>query len=342
MSSDLYRVAIVGASSLKGKELKEVLEARNFPAGEIKLLDDEAEGQLDSVGDEPTFVQTARPEHFQEADVAFFAGDAALTAKHWEEATRAGCTAVDMSYAMEGKSRIRAPWVERELATVAPQDMQASSAIAAHPASVTVALILARAKKAAAVRHASVVIFEPASERGKAGMDELHQQTVSLLSFQTLPKAVFDAQVAFNLQGRLGAEAKQPLDAVEKRIVSHFRHIAGDEIPLPSLMLVQAPTFHAHVFSIYIELEKTVADGDFVKAVQGDHIIVVRTADLEDTPSNVGAAGRDEIMLTVKRDPAHENGFWIWGAEDNLRIQALTAVDCAAVLVANRAQGRVQ
>jgi len=171
MSSDLYRVAIVGASSLKGKELKEVLEARNFPAGEIKLLDDEAEGQLDSVGDEPTFVQTARPEHFQEADVAFFASDAALTAKHWEEATRAGCTAVDMSYAMEGKSQVRAPWIERELAASSPQDIQASSAIAAHPASVTLALILARAQKAAAIRHASAVIFEPASERGKAGMD---------------------------------------------------------------------------------------------------------------------------------------------------------------------------
>lgn len=341
MSSDLYRVAIVGASSLKGKELKEVLEARNFPAGEIKLLDDEAEGQLDSIGDEPTFVQTARPEHFQEADVAFFAGDAALTAKHWDEATRAGCTAVDMSYAMEGKSQIRAPWIERELTGSNSQDMQASSAIAAHPAAVTLALILARAKKEATVRHVSAVIFEPASERGKAGMDELHQQTVSLLSFQTLPKAVFDAQIAFNLQGRLGSEAKPPLEAVEKRIVSHLRQIAS-EIALPSLMLVQAPTFHAHVFSIYIELEKTVAEGDFVKAIQGDHVLVVRAADLEETPSNVGAAGRDDIMLTVKRDPAHDNGFWIWGAEDNLRIHALTAVDCAAVLVANRAQGRVQ
>jgi aspartate-semialdehyde dehydrogenase len=247
-----------------------------------------------------------------------------------------------MSYAMEGKSQIRAPWVERELSSPGAQDIQASSAIAAHPASVTLALILARAKKTAAVRHASAVIFEPASERGKTGMDELHQQTVSLLSFQTLPKAVFDAQIAFNLQGRLGSEAKQPLDAVEKRIVSHLRLIAADEIPLPSLMLVQAPTFHAHVFSIYIELEKTVAEGDFVKAVQGDHVVVVRAADLEETPSNVGVAGRDEIMLTVKRDPAHDNGFWIWGAEDNLRVQALTAVDCAAALVANRAQGRVQ
>ena len=58
--------------------------------------------------------------------------------------------------------------------------------------------------------------------------------------------------------------------------------------------------------------------------------------------SNVTAAGRDEIVITVKRDPAHDNGFWIWGAADNLRVHALTAVDCAAALVANRVQGRVQ
>jgi aspartate-semialdehyde dehydrogenase len=342
MSSELYRVAIVGASTLKGKELKEVLEGRNFPAGEIKLLDDEAEGVLDSVGDEPTFVQTVRSEHFQEADVAFFAGDAALTAKHWTDASSAGCTAVDLSYAMEGKAPVRAPWIEREFGSTNGHDMEASSAIAAHPASVTLALLLARARRAGAVRHAAAVVFEPASERGKAGMDELHQQTVSLLSFQTLPKTVFDAQVAFNMQGKLGGEAKQSLDSIEKRIVSHFRQIAGSDVPVPSLMLVQAPTFHAHVFSIYIELEKTAAEGDFVKAIQGDHVVVVRNADLEETPSNVAAAGRDEIMVTTKRDPAHENGFWIWGAADNLRIQALTAVDCAAVLVANRAQGRVQ
>ena len=112
MSSDLYRVAIVGASTLKGKELKEVLESRNFPAAEIKLLDDEAEGQLDSIGDEATFVQNVRPEHFQEADVAFFATDPASTLKYWPDAIRAGCTAVDLSYAMEEKAPVRAPLIE--------------------------------------------------------------------------------------------------------------------------------------------------------------------------------------------------------------------------------------
>jgi len=59
-NQNLFRVAIVGAASLKGKELKEVLEDRNFPAYDIRLLDDnESLGQLEPVGDEISFIQPA-------------------------------------------------------------------------------------------------------------------------------------------------------------------------------------------------------------------------------------------------------------------------------------------
>src|SRR5258708_33635120 len=56
-----YRVAIVGAASLKGKEVAEVLEQRNFPSTEVKLLDDdETLGQLEALKDEITFIQAIR------------------------------------------------------------------------------------------------------------------------------------------------------------------------------------------------------------------------------------------------------------------------------------------
>ena len=51
-------------------------------------------------------------------------------------------------------------------------------------------------------------MMEPASEYGRAAMDELHQQTVNLLSFQTLPREQYDTQVAFNLLPELGEGAK--------------------------------------------------------------------------------------------------------------------------------------
>ena len=98
---------------------------------------------------------------------------------------------------------------------------------------------------------------------------------------------------------------------------------------MPAMMLVQAPVFHAHTFSIYIELDKPMAVGDFARNLAGEHVQIARTP--EDSPSNVNVAGKDEIMVAVRRDVVHENGFWLWAAVDNLRLAALTAADCAGL-----------
>ena len=76
----LFRVAIVGAATLKGRELKEVLSDRNFPAQDVRLLDDdESLGQLEAVGDEPTFIQSVLPEHLENVDFTFFASEENFT-----------------------------------------------------------------------------------------------------------------------------------------------------------------------------------------------------------------------------------------------------------------------
>ena len=70
------------------------------------------------------------------------------------------------------------------------------------------------------------------------------------------------------------------------------------------------------------------------------HVNITRPG--EDSPSNVSAAGQNELLVEVRRDARHERGFWVWAAADNLRIAALTAVDCAAALARMRSKGRVQ
>jgi aspartate-semialdehyde dehydrogenase len=201
-------------------------------------------------------------------------------------------------------------------------------------------LLLLRAQKVAPVHSAAATIFEPASEHGRRGMDELHEQTVNLLSFQQLPKDVFDSQVAFNIISRYGEKSLPTVESVERRVIAHFKRIIGERAPVPSLMLLQAPIFHAHGFSIYIELEKRVALGDFTQALSGEHVSITRL--VEDSPSNVNAAGQDDILVTIRRDVQHENGLWIWATADNLRLAGQTAVDCAAALSASRPQGKVQ
>jgi aspartate-semialdehyde dehydrogenase len=76
------------------------------------------------------------------------------------------------------------------------------------------------------------------------------------------------------------------------------------------------------------------------QALEGDHV-EIPGAD-EDAPSNVSSAGQEEIQLSLKPDPAQPNGVWVWIAADNLRIAAVTAVECAESMTATRPMGKIQ
>ncbi len=343
MTRDLLRVVVVGAATLKGRELKEVLSDRNFPALDTKLLDDDdALGQLDSVGEEATFVQSVTPEQFRNADFTFFTSDVEFTRKHWMMAQQASSAVVDLSYALEAQPEavIRASWLERELKKPCSLTLDPAPIVIAHPAAVVLSLLLSRVQKSAPIRTAAATIFEPASERGKRGMDELHEQTVNLLSFKQLRKEVFGSQVAFNLLSRYGEKISPSLQGIADRILGHIRRIGTGGVALPSLMLLQAPTFHGHAFSIYIELEKKVPAPEFIKLLSGEHVVIASQP--EDLPSNVNAAGQDHISVAARRDENRESGFWIWAAADNLRVAAINAVECAEAMISTRPRGRVQ
>ena len=195
-------------------------------------------------------------------------------------------------------------------------------------------------RRLAPIRRVVVTVFEPASEHGQRGMDELHQQTVNLLSFQPLPKEVFDAQVAFNMVSRYGQKSQPALDSVESRVLRHYQKIAGDDAPQPSLLLLQAPIFHGYALAVFLEMENSVDVQSLSQVLAGDHV-TIPGAD-EDAPSNVSSAGQGNILLSVKGDAVQPNGVWLWIAADNLRISALTAVDCAESMAATRPTGKIQ
>ncbi len=343
-AGEQYRIAIVGSGTLKGKELAEVLPQSALAASELKLLDDdESLGQLEALGEEMTFVQSVSRDNFDNIDFAFFASRPEFTRKNWTLARAAGAGIVDLSYALEKETnaRVRSPWIERELGQVLAPELEPGPVIAAHPASVVLALLLLRAQRLAPIRTAVATVLEPASESGRSGMDELHEQTVNLLSFQEMPRKVYDAQLAFNLLGRLGGNSTAvALENTERRIGEHYRLMTGGDVPIPSLIVVQAPIFHGHALSIYVELETLQSVGDFSQALGGEHVTVARVA--EDTPSNVSVAGQEQVLVSVRQDVQRLTGFWIWAAADNLRLLALTAVECAQRLAATRPKGKVQ
>ncbi len=118
----MFRVAIVGAATLKGRELKEVLSDRNFPANDIRLLDDEESlGQLQAVGEEPTFIQSVLPEHLETSTSPSSPPTKPSPAIPGTWLASAGSDIIDLSYALEDRpdALLRAPWVERELGVAA-------------------------------------------------------------------------------------------------------------------------------------------------------------------------------------------------------------------------------
>ena len=346
MTQNLYRVAIVGAATLKGRELKDVLASGGFPAVDVRLLDDdESLGQLDAVGDEVTFIQPVARDNFDDIDFAFFASDGQFTRRNSVLAREAGAAVIDLSYALEEEAGavVYSSWVQQELGGANQLEARGKAVIPAHPAATVLALMILRAQKLGRVVRIAATVMEPASEQGRRGMDELHEQTVKLLSFQQMPTAVYDSQVAFNLLSRYGEKSEPSLESIERRVLRHFKAItekripedvaltaSSPTVPLPSLMMLQAPIFHGHGFSVYVEMETKVSAGDFAQALVGEHIALARLA--SDAPSNVKAAGEDQVLATVRRDATHEKGFWIWATADNLRLTALTAVECATAM----------
>lgn len=348
MASRLYRIGVVGASSLAGKELAEELGESLLAASNVVLLDDDeaVAGQLTATGEEPAFIQKLEESSFDGMDFVFFAGSEEVTRRHWQDARKAGASIIDLTYALEGEKDVLvlAPWVAEagETAERMP-DLKTPAVVAAHPVAVMLGLVAARLKAAAGLKSIAATVLEPASEHGREAMDEMHQQTVSLLSFQSLPKEQYDAQVSFNLLPALGENAKVKLGRTELRIRTQYAELGGGKLPYLALQMVQAPVFHGYVVSVLIEVERPLKVEDIERALEGEHIDL--TTEDGEPPSNLTAAGQEDIMARVVDDYGDgESGarFWIWLAADNLKLAAMNAIACAVDLRRLRPSGKVQ
>ena len=341
----MYKIAIAGASTLLGKELKDVISESTLAAATFTLLDqDDALGQLDQVGDEITFVQPIDSDSFEHVDFTFFCGTEGLTRRHWQNALRAGSTVIDLSGALDQEPGVlvRAPWLE---SGASAPDLFTPAVVPAHPAAIALGLLLERLQQAAPLRSAAATLLTPSSEFGRAAMDELHQQTVNLLSFQAIPRAVYDAQAAYNLLSGFGENAHTSLTGLEARIHRHYDALGGGRWPFLALQAIAAPVFHGHTFSIYIEFERTLDIALIEDALSGDHLELV--VEDTDSPSNLAATGQNGILVRLhgipeKRNTAQASRLWIWAASDNLRLFAQNAVECALELRRLRPQGKVQ
>src|SRR5208282_1419344 len=246
---NFHRVAIVGASSLRGKELKQVLEDRHFPASDIVLLDESAmAGTLAEAAGEPTFIRALDEDSFEKANFAFFAGTASDAEKNWLVAQRSGATVIDLTGALAASATAAAPattWIPA-LASALPPRADAGlngsreTAYSSPSAPVIVACTLAAGFAPFQPLRISVLLFPPVSEGDHAGVEELENQTAALLSFRETAQPVFDAQVAFNLLAPYGEGSKPSLADMRGAVARDVARCLAGRAPVPAIQLVQA------------------------------------------------------------------------------------------------------
>ena len=137
---------------------------------------------------------------------------------------------------------------------------------------------------------------------------------------------------------RYGAEVAAALVRWKPACCATIRRSPATDAPQPSLLMVQAPIFHGHALPCFWRWNSPCDLDRISQALAGDHVTIAGAEEIP--PSNVNAAGQANILVSVKTDANQPNGVWLWAAADNLRIAALTAVECAESMTATRPRER--
>lgn len=324
------RIVIAGASSLLGAELKSLLEESRFAAADFRLVDEEiAAGILTAAAGEAAVIQPVEADSFERADIIFFAGSAAFTEANLSLARNSGATIIDLSGALVTDLSIFY-WFSN-LDALRPKSFPNTQKLFAIPSAAAAAgASLALALEKFQPEYLTLVAFQPVSESGKKGIEELEHQTTHLLSFQAVGSPVFDTQVGFNLLDRFGPASAEKLSASRDRLRRELIAILGSPTRTPAAQLIHAPVFYGTAFTFSAKLVVPADASQLVAAAKAASCFITQ----DSAPSNLSAAGESLIELAVpEADPFSPNLWWFWGAADNIRLPAHNAVKLAEKLL---------
>jgi aspartate-semialdehyde dehydrogenase len=300
----LRRIALVEPQTLLGQGLQEILEAE--PEIELALLGSDRDdfATLREVQGEITVIHPLTAEALAGSDLVIFLG----SGREQREAVRllpGGTPALVVA------SDLDHPEGDPRVAGITPGEPATGVVLSPHPAVVLASHLLDALGEHDPTRLSGTVLL-PASTRGRPALDELFEQTRSILNFSAdQPRAIFGAQLAFNLlSGPGGAD----LGAQVRRALG--RHI---EVTLD---LVTAPVFHGMAASLLVEMS----------AAPGPEVV---DAALESSPrfsrgeagrpGPIDVVGRDEILVgAARQDPDRPDACWIWAVMDNLTLGGAT------------------
>jgi aspartate-semialdehyde dehydrogenase len=336
VKKEKYNVAVVGATGAVGEQMREVLEERQFPVGDLRLLASErSAGQFLPFNGRQIRVDILNEESFANIDIGLFSAGAGVSARFAPLAVAAGAVVVDNT------SQFR---MEPDVPLVVPEVNSNDIAryktrgIIANPNCSTIQLVVALKPIHDAVRIKRVVVstYQSVSGAGRKAMEELSQQVGALFSGKDLKKEKFAHQIAFNCIPHIDVFMEGGYTKEEWKMVHETRKILAEPSLPVTATTVRVPVFCGHSESVNVETLVKLSAAEAKKILrEAPGIVIADEPENNIYPMPIDATGKDATYVgRIREDESVANGLNLWVVADNLRKgAALNAVQIAEILI---------
>jgi aspartate-semialdehyde dehydrogenase len=331
-----YRVVVVGATGNVGREMLNILAERQFPVDEVAAVaSSRSHGTEIDFGDSGQVLKVRNIDHFDFAgwDMALFAAGSAVSKVYAPRAAAAGCTVIDNSslYRMDPDVPLIVPEVNPEaIAGYTKRN------IIANPNCSTAQLVVALKPlhDFAGIKRVVVATYQSVSGSGKAGMDELFEQSRNIFVGDGAEARVYTKQIAFNVIPHAGDFLDDGSTTEEWKMVVETKKILDPKIKLTATC-VRVPVFVGHSEAVNIEFEREISAADAQRILrEAPGIMLVDKREDGGYVTPIECVGDYATYVSrVREDSTVENGLSLWCVSDNLRKgAALNAVQIAELL----------
>jgi aspartate-semialdehyde dehydrogenase len=333
LKKENYNVAVVGATGAVGEQMREVLEEREFPVGELRLLASE-------VPPDNSFQFRERDRWMSSPKIlslGSISGSSPPAAREREVRSHAV-----NSGRWSSITRLISAWTRRSSGCARSQrEGDCSNTVSRHRANpncstIQMVVALKPIHDAARIKRVVVSTYQSVSGAGRKAMEELSQQVTALYNGQELEMEKFPHQIAFNCIPHIDAFVDGGYTKEELKMINETRKIFGEPSLRVTATTVRVPVFCGHSESVNIETEKKLTAAD-VKAIlrEAPGVVVADEPENNLYPLAIEATGKDATYVgRIREDDSVTNGLNLWVVADNLRKgAALNAVQIAEILI---------